>query len=154
MLSIVYVIVLWANFYVKLSMSSPKPTMNSFDVCNVFERAAQLSVIVLDNKLHNSNDEAFSKNAVCNCRSRHDKFVYFNRPRTHDIRVRDREPRRTPNKRITRILKKSRKIRRLLELTLHSTKNNSNSLQSRQCGNVWVKCWYTVCSHVTCFPHI
>ena len=21
-------------------------------------------------------------------------------------------------------------------------------------GNVWVKCWYTVCSHVTCFPHI
>ena len=114
MLSIVYAIVLWANFYVKLFMSSPKRAVNSFDVCNVFERAAQLSVIVLGNKLNNSNDEAFSINAVCNCRSRHDKFVYFNRPRTNDIHVRDREPSRIPNKRITRILKKSRKVRRLL----------------------------------------
>ena len=23
--------------------------------------------------------------------------------------------------------------------------NNFSSFQSRQCGNVWVKCWYTVC---------
>ena len=59
LLSIVYAIVLWANFNVKLFMSSPKPAVNSFDVCNVFERAPQLSVIVLDNKLNNSNDEAF-----------------------------------------------------------------------------------------------
>ena len=48
----------------------------------------------------------------CNCRSRFDKFVYFNRPRTHGVR--DREPSRIPKKRITRILKKSRKVRRLL----------------------------------------
>ena len=37
---------------------------------------------------------------------------------------------------------------------INSTKTNTSSLQSRQCGNVWVKYWYTVCSHVTCFPHI
>ena len=79
MLSIVYAIVLWANFYVKLLMSSTKAAVNSFDECNVFEKAAQLSVIVYDNKLRNSNDEAFSVNTVCNCRSRYDKFVYFNR---------------------------------------------------------------------------
>ena len=114
MLSIVYATVLWANFFVKLLMSSAKAAVNSFDECNVFERAAQLSVIVYDNKLNNSNDEVFSINTVCNCRSRYDKFVYLNRPRTHATRVRDREPSRIPKKRITRILKKSRKVRRFL----------------------------------------
>ena len=84
---IVYAIVLWANFYVKLLMSSTKAAVNNFDECNVFEKAAQLSVIVYDNKLNDSNDDAFSINTVCNCRSRYDKFVYFNRPRTHGIRV-------------------------------------------------------------------
>ena len=59
MLSIVYSIVLWANFYVKLMMSSTKAAMNSFDECNIFEKASQISVIVCDNKLNNSNDEAF-----------------------------------------------------------------------------------------------
>ena len=65
-----------------------------------------------DNKLNNSNDGAFSINTVCNCRSRFDKFVYFNRPRTHGVR--DLEPSKIPKTRITRILKKSRKVRRLL----------------------------------------
>ena len=93
-------------------MSSTKAAVNSLDECNVLEKAAQLSVIVYDNKLNKSNDEAFSVNIVSNCRSRFDKFVYFNRPRTHGVR--GREPRRIPKKRITRILKKSRKVRRLL----------------------------------------
>ena len=106
----------WAacDFYVKLSMSSAKATVNSFVECNVFDKAAHLSVIVHDNKLNNSNDKAFSINTACNCRSRYAKFVYFYHPRTHAIRVRDREPSRIPKKRITRILKKSRKVRRLL----------------------------------------
>ena len=95
-------------------MSSAKAVVNSVAECNVFEEAAQLSVIVCDNKLRNSNDEAFSLNTVYICRSRYDKFFYFNRPRTHGIRIRDREPSRIPKKRITRILKKSRKVRRLL----------------------------------------
>ena len=110
MLSIVYAIVLWANFYVKLLMSSTKAAVNSFDECNVFEKAAQLSVILYGNKLNNSSDEAFSINTVCNCRSLYDKFVYFNRPSTRGISVRDRKPSRIPKKRITRILKKSRKV--------------------------------------------
>ena len=76
MLSIVYATVLWANFFVKLLMSSAKAAVNSFDECNVFERAAQLSVIVYDNRLNNSNDEVFSIITVCNCRSRYDKFVF------------------------------------------------------------------------------
>ena len=114
MLSIDYAIVLWANFYVKLLISSAKAAVNSFDECNVFEKSAQLSVIVHDEKLTNSNDEAFSVNTVCNCRSRYDKFVYLNRLRTHSIRVRDREPSRILKKRTTRILKISRKVRRLL----------------------------------------
>ena len=76
MLSIVYATVLWANFFVKLLMSSAKAAVNSFDECNVFERAAQLSVIVYDNRLNNSNDEVFSINTVCNCRSRYDQFVF------------------------------------------------------------------------------
>ena len=49
---------------------------------------------------------------VCNCRSRYDNFL--NRLRTHSIRVRDREPSRILKKRTTRILKISRKVRRLL----------------------------------------
>ena len=109
-----YAIVLWANFYVKLLMSSTKAAVNSFDECNVFEKAAQLSVTLYGNKLNNSSDEAFSINTVCNCRSLYDKFVYFNRPSTRGISVRDRKPSRIPKKRITRILKKSRKVRRLL----------------------------------------
>ena len=64
MLSIVYAIVLWANFYIKLLMSSSKAAVNSFDECSVFEKAAQLSVIVYDNKLNDSNDEAFSISTV------------------------------------------------------------------------------------------
>ena len=76
-LSIVYAIVLWANFYVKLLMSSAKAAVNSVAECNVFEKAAQLSVIVYDNKLRNSNDEAFSLNTVCNCRSQYDKFFFI-----------------------------------------------------------------------------
>ena len=76
-LSIVYAIVLWANFYVKLLMSSAKAAVNSVAECNVFEKAAQLSVIEYDNKLRNSNDEAFSLNTVCNCRSQYDKFFLF-----------------------------------------------------------------------------
>ena len=43
-------------------MSSTKAAVNSFDECNVLEEAAQLSVIVYDNKLNNSNHEAFSIN--------------------------------------------------------------------------------------------
>ena len=113
-LSIVYAIVSLTNFYVKLLMSSAKAAVNSVAECNVFEKAAQLSVIVYDNKLKNSYDEAFSVNTVCNYRSRYDNFFYFNRPRTHGIRIRDREPSRISKKRITRILKKSRKVRRLL----------------------------------------
>ena len=57
--------------------SSNKSCRDSFDECNVFKEATQLSVIVYDNKL---NNEAFSINTVCNCRSRYDKCVYFNRP--------------------------------------------------------------------------
>ena len=76
-------------------MSSTKAAVNSLDECNVLEKAAQLSVIVYDNKLNKSNDEAFAVNIVGNCRSRFDKFVYFNRPRTHGVR--GREPRRIPN---------------------------------------------------------
>ena len=56
MLSIVYAIVLWASLV--LMMSSTKAAMNSFDECNIFEKASQISVIVCDNKLNNSNDEA------------------------------------------------------------------------------------------------
>ena len=88
-------------------MFPTKAAMNGFDECNVFEEAAQLSVIVHDNKLNDSNDEAFSINTVWNCRSRYDKFVYFNRPRTHGIRVCDREPSRIPKKRISRILERN-----------------------------------------------
>ena len=43
-------------------MSSIKAAVNSFYECNVVEEAAQLSVIVYDNMLNNSNDEAFSIN--------------------------------------------------------------------------------------------
>ena len=107
MLFIVYAIFFWANFYVKLLMSSAKAAVNSFDESNVFEKAAQLSVIVYDNKLNKSNDEAFSTSTFCNCRSRYDKFVYFNRPRTHGIHVCDREPSRIPKKRISRILERN-----------------------------------------------
>ena len=109
-----YAIVSWANFCLKLWMSSTKAVVNSFDECHVFEKAAQLSVIVYDNKLNNSNDEAFSINTVCNCRSRYDKFVYFSCPRTYGIRVQDCEPSRIPKKRITHILQRSRKVRHLL----------------------------------------
>ena len=117
MLPIVYTFVLWADFYMKLLMSSAKAAVNNFDECNIFKKAAQLSVIVYDNKLNNSNDEAFSINTVCNCRSRYDNFVYFNRPRTLGIRVCDRKPSRIPKKRSTRILKKSRKVRVYFEPT-------------------------------------
>ena len=130
MLSIVYATVLWANFFVKLLMSSAKAVVNSFDECNVFERAAQSSVIVYDNKLNYSNDEVFSINTVCNCRSRYDKFVYFNRPSTHGIRVRDREPSRIPKRRVTRILKKFRKVRRLLRTFISSSSRKPIEIKS------------------------
>ena len=102
--------------------------MNSLDECNVFEKAAQLSVIVYDNKLNNSNNEAFLMNTVCNCRSWYNRFVYFNRPRTHDVRVCDREPSRIPKKIITRILKKSRKVRCLLQTYIRKSISKSSQM--------------------------
>ena len=75
-LSIVYAIVLWANFYVKLLMSSTKAAVNSFDECNVFEKAAQLSVIVYDNKLNNSNAFCLWPQAA------------FSRPRSQSFTIR------------------------------------------------------------------
>ena len=102
--------------------------MNSLDECNVFEKAAQLSVIVYDNKLNNSNNEAFSMNTVCNCRSWYNRFVYFNRPCTHDVRVSDREPSRIPKKIITRILKKSRKVRCLLRTYFRKSISKSSQM--------------------------
>ena len=110
-------------------MFPTKAAMNSFDECNVFEEAAQLSVIAHDNKLNDSNDEAFSINTVWNCRSRYDKFVYFNRPRTHGIRVRDRKPSRIPKKRTTRVLKKSWKVRRLLRTYIRISIPKSSRMQ-------------------------
>ena len=50
-------------------MSSTKAAVKSVDECSIIEEAAQLSVIVYDNKLNNSNDETFSIITVCNCRS-------------------------------------------------------------------------------------
>ena len=47
MLSIVYAIVLWAYFYLKLLMSSSKAAVNSSDECNVFEKAAQLPLLYM-----------------------------------------------------------------------------------------------------------
>ena len=85
-----------SNFYVKLLMSPTKAAVNSFDECNVFKKTAQLSVIVYDNKLNDSNDEAFLINTAFNCRSRYDIFVYFNCPRTYGIRVCNREPSKIP----------------------------------------------------------
>ena len=68
MLSIVYAIVLWANFYVKLLISSAKAAVNSFDECNVFEKAAQLSFIVYDNihgiRCENKGTTKYSSSAV------------------------------------------------------------------------------------------
>ena len=64
MLSIFYTIVSWATFYVKLLMFSRKAAVNSFDECNIFEKADQLSVIVYDKKLNNSNDEALQSVTV------------------------------------------------------------------------------------------
>ena len=47
MLSIVYAIVLWAYFYLKLLMSPSKAAVNSFSECNVFEKAAQLPLLYM-----------------------------------------------------------------------------------------------------------
>ena len=76
MLSIAYPIVLWAYSYIKLLMSSTKAVVNSLDECTFFEKAAQLSDIVQD-KLNDNNDETFSINTFCNCRSQYNKFVYL-----------------------------------------------------------------------------
>ena len=85
--------------------------MNCFDECDLFDKY---------------NYELFS---IKNCRSRYEKFVYFGRhTRTHvacaesrfflckvrAVPVRDREPSRIPVKKITSILHKSRKVRRML----------------------------------------
>ena len=119
---------MWANFYVKLLMSPINAAVNSFDECNLFEKAAQLSIIVYDNKLNDRNDEAFSTNTACYCRSRYDKFLYFNCPRTHGIHVCDREPRRITKKRISRILKKSWKVRHLLQTYIRKSIPNSSQM--------------------------
>ena len=45
-------------------MFSRKAAVNSFDECNIFEKTDQLSVIVYDKKLNNSNDEALQSVTV------------------------------------------------------------------------------------------
>ena len=71
-----YAIVSWANFCLKLWMSSTKAVVNCFDECHVFEKAAQLSVIVYDNKLNNSNAFCLWPQAA------------FSRPRSQSFTIR------------------------------------------------------------------
>ena len=73
-LKFIFIVVVWIFFFNKYMIQNfvffvYNVIMLSIDERNVFEKAAQLSVIVYDNKLNNSNDEAFSINTVCNCRS-------------------------------------------------------------------------------------
>ena len=62
--------------------------MNTFDECDLFEKAMQFSVIAHDDD--DDDDESF---LTKNCRSQYEKFLYLTRhTRTHAVRVRDREP--------------------------------------------------------------
>ena len=69
--------------------------------CDVLEKAVQLSVFVHPNKESHLLEE---------CRSRYAKFRIHQFE--HKPRSRDREPSRIPVKQLTRLLHKSRNIRR------------------------------------------
>lgn len=102
-------LLLWVfNFCVNFLMSSTRAAMNTFEECDLFEKAMQFSVISHDD----DDDESF---LIKNCRSQYEKFLYFTRhTRNHAVRVRDREPSRIPHKKISSILQKSKNVRRLL----------------------------------------
>ena len=100
------------NFCVNFLMSSTRAAMNTFDECDLFEKAMQFSVIAHDDNDDDADDESFFTK---NCRSRYEKFLYLTgHTSTHDVRVRDREPSRIRHKKISSILHKSRNVRRLL----------------------------------------
>ena len=89
-------------------MSSTRAAMNTFDECDLFDKAMQLSVIAYDD----DDDESL---LIKNCRSRYEKFLYLIRhTRTHAVRGRDREPSRISRKKISSTLHKSRNVRHLL----------------------------------------
>ena len=107
----VYAILMGVNFCVNFLMSSTLAAMNTFDECDLFEKAMQFSVIAHDDD-DDDDDESF---LTKNCRSRYEKFLYSTcHTRTHAVRVRDREPSRIPYKKISSILHKSRNVSRVL----------------------------------------
>jgi hypothetical protein len=144
-LSSVYVILLCDKFFLILLMSSIQTAMiNTFDKCDLFDKAVQLSVIVRNNK-SNNNESVLIKN----CRSRYEKFVYFSRRcHTHAVRVRDRKPSRIPKKRIARILHKSRKVRRLLRTHIKKNIPKSSGMHifiKKGNGKMYthnIRCWH------------
>lgn len=81
-----------------------EPILNAFNNCNLFEKGAQLSVVVDVDNEESIND--------LQLRSRYAKFVYCKcvggRPK------RDREPSRIPVKQLSRALHKSRSFRKLV----------------------------------------
>lgn len=79
-LTSVYATLMGASFCVNLLMSSTLAAMNSFNDCDIFDKAIPLSAIVHDN----NNNESFS---IKNCRSRYEKFVYLScHARAHAVR--------------------------------------------------------------------
>ena len=104
------------NFCVNFLMSSTRAAMNTFDECDLFEKAMQFSVIAHDDDDDDNDDDADDESFFTkNCRSRYKKFLYLTgHTRTHAVRVRDREPSRIRHKKISSILHKSRNVRRLL----------------------------------------
>ena len=123
---LIHIVIILASVYATLLgvtflMSSTEAAMNSLHECDIFEKAIQLSVIV-----HDDNNESFS---IKNCRSRYEKFVYFGRhTRARAVRVREREPSRIPERKITSILHKSRTVRRLLRTYIKKNVRRSSRM--------------------------
>ena len=74
-------------------MSSTRAATNTFDECDLFEKAMQFSVIEDD------DDDDYGSFSIKNRRSRYEKFLCLTRhTHTHAVRVRDREPQNTTQK--------------------------------------------------------
>ena len=92
--------VLFINIFRIVCKTIDEVISNTFNECNVFEKAEQLSPLV---QVEEST----------NCpRSRIEQFIYFEGVKRHRHKLVDREPSRIPVKQLTCAFGKSRKIRK------------------------------------------
>ena len=126
-------------------LSAEAVLLNTFDECDIFEKAMDLSL-----RVHGHvKDDMFVSIDTVKCRSRYEKFIYCNQRRIfcqcHVRNRRDRAPSRVPLKKLERLSRKNRILKKYVWKGIRKNTPRSSSIFrfiGKCCKNQNTKCTY------------